>query len=88
MIVCLQLIKAANYFRLGPVSKAYRAVDRHARKRLRQWLCAKHKVSWLAILAGVCGASKRQWRKLRGAGGFALRSFQQLRKNRVRSTCM
>ncbi len=48
MIVCLQLIKAANYFRLGPVSKAYRAVDRHARKRLRQWLCAKHKVSWLA----------------------------------------
>jgi hypothetical protein len=35
----------ANYFCLGPVSKAYRAVDRHARKRLRQWLCAKHKVS-------------------------------------------
>ncbi|MHB1865680.1 MAG: group II intron maturase-specific domain-containing protein, partial [Candidatus Saccharimonadales bacterium] len=34
----------ANYFCLGPVSKAYRAVDRHARKRLRQWLCAKHKV--------------------------------------------
>ena len=38
----------ANYFCLGPVSKAYRAVDRHARKRLRQWLCAKHKVSWPA----------------------------------------
>jgi group II intron reverse transcriptase/maturase len=35
----------ANYFCLGPVSKAYRAVDRHARKRLRQWLCAKHKVA-------------------------------------------
>ena len=35
----------ANYFCLGPVSRAYRAVDRHARKRLRQWLCAKHKVS-------------------------------------------
>jgi hypothetical protein len=33
----------ANYSCLGPVSKAYRAVDRHARKRLRQWLCAKHK---------------------------------------------
>ena len=33
----------ANYFCLGPVSKAYRAVDRHARKRLRQWLCSKHK---------------------------------------------
>jgi RNA-directed DNA polymerase len=34
----------ANYFCLGPVSKAYRAVEEHARKRLRQWLCAKHKV--------------------------------------------
>lgn len=33
----------ANYFCLGPVSKAYRAVERHACKRLRQWLCAKHK---------------------------------------------
>ena len=34
----------ANYFCLGPVSKAYRAVDEHARYRLRQWLRAKHKV--------------------------------------------
>src|ERR1700756_3823559 len=34
----------ANYFCLGPVSTAYRAVERHARKRLRQWLCAKHKI--------------------------------------------
>ena len=34
----------ANYFCLGPVSKAYRAVDAHARYRLRQWLCRKHKV--------------------------------------------
>ncbi len=34
----------ANYFCLGPVSKAYRAVDSHTRRRLRQWLCAKHKV--------------------------------------------
>src|SRR5450755_4208884 len=34
-----------NYFCLGPVSKAYRAVEQHARKRLRQWLCAKHKMS-------------------------------------------
>jgi group II intron reverse transcriptase/maturase len=38
----------ANYFCLGPVSNAYRAVERHARKRLRQWLCAKHQVSWPA----------------------------------------
>jgi RNA-directed DNA polymerase len=34
----------ANYFCLGPVSKAYRAVEQHARERLRRWLCAKHKV--------------------------------------------
>ena len=34
----------ANYFRLGPVSKAYRAVDAHARRRLRRWLCDKHEV--------------------------------------------
>jgi RNA-directed DNA polymerase len=40
------MIGWANYFCLGPVSKAYRAVDQHARKRLRQWLCAKHKVAW------------------------------------------
>jgi group II intron reverse transcriptase/maturase len=38
------LIGWANYFCLGPVSKAYRAVEQHAGKRLRQWLCAKHKV--------------------------------------------
>jgi len=34
----------ANYFHLGPVSKAYRAIDAHARDRLRWWLCRKHKV--------------------------------------------
>src|ERR1035441_10196037 len=34
----------ANYFCLGPVSKAYRAVEQHACERLRQWLRAKHKV--------------------------------------------
>jgi RNA-directed DNA polymerase len=34
----------ANYFCLGPVSKAYRAVEQHAMGRLRQWLRAKHKV--------------------------------------------
>jgi RNA-directed DNA polymerase len=32
-----------NYFRIGTVHKAYRKVDYHARQRLRQWLCAKHK---------------------------------------------
>jgi group II intron reverse transcriptase/maturase len=34
----------ANYFCLGPVSKAYCAIDAHARCRLRRWLCRKHKV--------------------------------------------
>jgi RNA-directed DNA polymerase len=34
----------ANYFCLGPVSQAYRAVEEHTRQRLRQWLGVKHKV--------------------------------------------
>ena len=33
----------ANYFCLGAVSKAYSAVDMHARRRLRRWLFDKHK---------------------------------------------
>jgi hypothetical protein len=42
------MIGWANYFCLGPVSKAYRAVESHARRRLLQWLCAKHKLVWPA----------------------------------------
>jgi len=36
------LIGWSNYFCLGPVSRAYKAVESHARHRLRQWLRAKH----------------------------------------------
>ncbi|MXX23091.1 MAG: group II intron reverse transcriptase/maturase [Rhodospirillales bacterium] len=35
----------ANYFSLGEVSPAYHAVNRHTVKRLRRWLCAKHKTT-------------------------------------------
>ena len=38
------LVGWANYFCLGPVSQAYRAIDQHVCRRLRQWLCAKHQV--------------------------------------------
>jgi hypothetical protein len=40
-----KLMGWSNYFCLGPVSKAYRAVDKHTTRRLRRWLCAKHKVA-------------------------------------------
>jgi RNA-directed DNA polymerase len=34
----------ANYFRLGPVSKAYAAIDTYTMRRLHRWLCSKPKV--------------------------------------------
>jgi len=34
----------ANYFSYGSINRAYRVVNLHARERLRQWLCRKHKV--------------------------------------------
>jgi RNA-directed DNA polymerase len=39
-----KLIGWANYFRLGAATRAYRIVDMHVTRRLRQWLCRKHKV--------------------------------------------
>jgi len=37
------LVGWSNYFCLGPVSKAYRAVNAHVSKRLRYWLRRKHR---------------------------------------------
>ena len=39
-----RLSGGSQYFHLGQVSPAYAAVDKHATKRLRQWLSRKHKV--------------------------------------------
>jgi RNA-directed DNA polymerase len=37
------LVGWSNYFRLGPVTKPYRAIELHTCNRLRRWLCRKHK---------------------------------------------
>jgi RNA-directed DNA polymerase len=34
----------ANYFSLGTVVRVYEVVQKHVRRRLRRWLCHKHKV--------------------------------------------
>ena len=35
----------ANYFCLGATSKAYRAIDQHAARQVRRWLCRRHKIA-------------------------------------------
>ena len=49
----------ANYFTLGQVHPAYAAIDRHVTRRLRRWLCRKHKVRSRAT---VRFSNERLWR--------------------------
>lgn len=55
----------ANYFclRLGPLTKAYDAVDAHTRRRLRQWLGRKHKLR-------TCGSYRYPYEHLYGKLGL------------------
>jgi RNA-directed DNA polymerase len=40
-----KLVGWSNYFSLGPVSKAYHAIEQYTKLRLRGWLCDKHKMA-------------------------------------------
>ena len=44
----------ATYFSCGPVSKAYRTLDRYTAYRLRRWLCRKHKVRYGGLQKFPC----------------------------------
>jgi RNA-directed DNA polymerase len=39
-----KLLGWANYFSLGPTGKSYRTINQYTPRRLRRWLCDKHKV--------------------------------------------
>jgi hypothetical protein len=74
----------ANHFGPGLVSQAYQAVEQHARKRLRQWLCAKHKVRWPATqrfpdanLYGVLGLVQLTQRTRNLPGGRSCEPFSE-----------
>jgi RNA-directed DNA polymerase len=44
-----KMVGWANYFCLGQVTPAYRTIGTHAVRRLRRWLCKKHKVRGLGV---------------------------------------
>jgi RNA-directed DNA polymerase len=58
----------ANYFRLGPVSDTYRAINAHVRYRFRLWWAAKHKTRrfgpcwyWSPWLERTFGLIQLKW---------------------------
>lgn len=62
----------ANYFQLGPVSKAYRVLDRYTTSRLRRWLRCKYKVP---------GAATRRYSDQRLYADLGLVHLQLLTRN-------
>lgn len=63
----------ANYFCLGPVSKAYRAIDAHTRYRLLSWLARKHQIPRTS--------AQRRWPRQHLYGDFGLVRLQKTTKN-------
>ena len=73
---------------LGPVSKAYRAVDAHCRYRMRQWLCAKHQRpgSWHPRLSRRVSLTRRSgwydWNRQRATSRGRKHEWTLVRKPR------
>ena len=70
-----KIVGWANYFSLGPVSKAYDIVNRHVCQRLRRWLCRKFRV----VGAGLKQFSDKQLHEAYG--------LIHLRQHRQRFLC-